>query len=631
MSASSPSIASLVEAVCQLSAIYVNQSTVQKNREDMKELCADTVDIITIVQTEYPPTETQLPSSSRLNLSLPVKRPRGFSAVVKEVLKSGNATERLQMAQQAPGCAVQLYDVPVPQAPQHINNCPCHENIPWKTGFLQQMHQYFNKKAGKQSIFLLHGLGFKNIGTTKGVGDSSHDALQWLKSKPDEWLIFFDNADDPNIDLNNAAQDSTDHSQAIAAEIVKVLCYLPLAIIQAGAFISKSGRLDGYLALYATNKTRLLSQKPAQSHDNYAWTVYTTWQISFDQLSQQARPSYSFGSFLHYQGISEDIFNNAAGYKFGPSSPIKGGLQMPLDFLSQFSDPLYLDPLCFMDVTSEIRAYSLITFHSEQNLFSIHPLVHHWTRSTVSDGGKPLLHGCNSRDVTYWTIRHRYQSNRADMNIVPDFRHEYGKEYFWVTIIQPPLQPCTGWHGHIRSWGKFSEAEELGILVVDKRREVLGENHPDTLESTGDLALVLNKLGRLMEGEVLNAAVLKARRHILARTITDSHAMSNLATTYIQLGRLQEAQALGLEVIERQRKNLGHNHPDTLLSMSNLAVTYSRLGKIQEAEVLAVAVLQKRKCSLGENHPETNAYNEQPGIHILQIGETAGGRRTLAV
>ncbi|KAJ7703634.1 hypothetical protein B0H17DRAFT_922231, partial [Mycena rosella] len=160
-----------------------------------------------------------------------------------------------------------------------------------------------------------------------------------------------------------------------------------LAIVQAGAFISKSGRLNGYLALYAINKTRLLSQRAAQSHDDYAWTVYTTWQISFDQLSQQAKTFLQLCSFLHYQGISEGIFRNAAGYKFGMSSPSKEELQMPLDVLSQFSDPSgNWDPLCFMDVTSEIRAYSLITFHSDQNVFSIHPLVHDWTRSGVRMG-----------------------------------------------------------------------------------------------------------------------------------------------------------------------------------------------------------------------------------------------------
>ncbi|KAJ7703541.1 hypothetical protein B0H17DRAFT_893298, partial [Mycena rosella] len=257
------------------------------------------------------------------------------------------------------------------------------------------------------------------------------DALQWLKSKPDEWLLFLDNADDPKIDLNkyfpqcnhgnviitsrnpglcvyasshsavsdmeesdavnlllrSAAQATTNPHKVVAAEIVKVLSYLPLAIIQAGAFISKSGNLDSYLALYATNKARLLSQKPAQSHDNYAWTVYTTWQISFDQLSQQAKTFLQLCSFLHYQGISEEMFKNAAGYTFGPCSPSKEELQMPLDVLSQFSDLSgNWDPWCFMDVTNEIRAYSLITFDSEQNLFSIHPLVHDWTRSTVSDG-----------------------------------------------------------------------------------------------------------------------------------------------------------------------------------------------------------------------------------------------------
>ncbi|KAJ7697165.1 hypothetical protein B0H17DRAFT_891039, partial [Mycena rosella] len=256
------------------------------------------------------------------------------------------------------------------------------------------------------------------------------DALQWLKSKPDEWLLFFDNADDPKMDLNNyfpqcthgnilitsrnpglcvyadshsaisdmeepdavnlllrsAAQDTTDHNKAIAADIVKVLCYLPLAIIQAGAFISQSGRLNGYLALYAKNKTLLLSQKPTQSHDNYAWTVYTTWQISFNQLSQRAKTFLQLCSFLHYHGISEDMFRNAASYKFGPSSPSKEELQMPLEVLSQFSDLSgNWDPLCFIYVTSEVRAYSLITSHSEQNLFSIHPLVHDWARSTVSE------------------------------------------------------------------------------------------------------------------------------------------------------------------------------------------------------------------------------------------------------
>ncbi|KAJ7467956.1 hypothetical protein FB451DRAFT_966256, partial [Mycena latifolia] len=193
--------------------------------------------------------------------------------------------------------------------------------------------------------------GLKRIAATKKIGDTAQNALDWLHSKQNEWLLFFDNADDPKIDLHNffpcckhgnilitsrnpelrgygshslvsdmeqfdavelllrsAAQDITLENKDTATEIVKALWYLPLAIVQAGAFILKSGSLNSYLALYTMNKEQLLRQKPAQSHDDYAWTVYTTWQISFVKLSQPAAKLLQLCSFLHHGGISEQIF-----------------------------------------------------------------------------------------------------------------------------------------------------------------------------------------------------------------------------------------------------------------------------------------------------------------------------------
>ncbi|KAJ7088348.1 hypothetical protein C8R44DRAFT_958990, partial [Mycena epipterygia] len=119
--------------------------------------------------------------------------------------------------------------------------------------------------------------------------------------------------------LRSAGEEATDDNKIAATFhscFFQVLHYLSLAIVQAGAFISKSGDLDSYLALYEQNRARLLSQKPAQSHDNYAWTIYTTWQISFNQLSSPAATFLQLCSLLHHQGISEQIFKNAATYKF---------------------------------------------------------------------------------------------------------------------------------------------------------------------------------------------------------------------------------------------------------------------------------------------------------------------------
>ncbi|KAJ7486482.1 hypothetical protein FB451DRAFT_1082016, partial [Mycena latifolia] len=131
---------------------------------------------------------------------------------------------------------------------------------------------------------------------------------------------------------------------------------------------------------------QLLKEKPAQSHDEYAWTVYTTWQISFDQLSPPAAQLLQLCSFLHHGGISEQIFKNASLYTFPTSGPSKQELQITVNFLSHFLGPNGAwDSLCFWNVTNELQAYSLINFDAARNIFSIHPLVHAWSRNTLTN------------------------------------------------------------------------------------------------------------------------------------------------------------------------------------------------------------------------------------------------------
>ncbi|KAJ7099098.1 P-loop containing nucleoside triphosphate hydrolase protein [Mycena epipterygia] len=600
-------------------------------------------------------------------------------------------------------------DVPVIQVPQQINNCPPPSRIfHGRQTILQQMHQYFVQTTGKQDIFLLHGLGgsgktqialkfiaestsnftdiffidsssietidtgLKSLAKSKIVGESSKDALQYLRSKQDEWLLFFDNADDPKINLNeyfpqcdhgniiitsrnpglvvyasshsvvsdmeeidavdlllrSAGKEATDDTKTAAVHIVKMLHYLPLAIIQAGAFISKSGDLDGYLALYEQNRVRLLSQKPAQSHDNYAWTVYTTWQISFDQLSQPAATFLQLCSLLHHQGISEQIFKKAATYKFRPSSPSKEELQIPLEFLSQFLGPDGVwDSFSFMDMTNEVRAYSLINFHPKQKMFSMHPLVHDWTCSTLSNQesyhhcmvaielGIALVEKCSNvlgdnhpntlqamanLAVTYHKPEQLKEAEELTVVVLERRRNILGDDHLETLRAMANLSTI------YKDQYKFQEAEDLEVLVLQKRRNVLGNNHPHTLEAMGNLALSYHKLGKLKEAEELEAVVLEKKKNILGENHPDTLlAMGNLAVTYNNLGKLKEAQELEVLVLEKKRNILGENHPGTLITMGNLAVTYTKLERWQEAQELGEVVLKKRRNVLGDNHPLT--------------------------
>ncbi|KAJ7437969.1 hypothetical protein FB451DRAFT_1107983 [Mycena latifolia] len=729
---------------------------VKKNRDDLKELCGNIMEIIKTIQDQLSSHgDTAAVKFKGLCENLEgvlqdilkavkqlQKEPRGFSGHFKEILKLNSTTDEISghrvkiqelrlnfLLTAAIDTNLQVYkgfstgtDSTPTKVPRHINNCPPPTRIfHGRKTILDKMHQYFTQNMDKQCIFLLHGLGgagktqialkfieqsisqftdifvidtstlqtidagLKMIATTKSVGGSSKDALQWLKSKKDEWLLFLDNADDPKINLNNyfpqcshgniiitsrnpglcvyagshcavsdmeeedavdllltsAAQDITHYNKDVAAQIVKVLHYLPLAIIQAGAFMSKSGNLGSYLALYEHNKARLLTEQPVQTHDNYSWTVYTTWQISFDQLSEQAKTFLKLCSFLHYHGISENIFKNATNYVLKPSSLSKEELEMPVKVLSQFSDPSGgWDPLRFMDVTNEIRAYSLINFNPEKNMFSIHPLVHDWTRSTLSDD---TCHQCmvaitgssfrgqSDEDIhlaSPWMLPHIDSLIKHNSNAIQDFRHDYAKVYMWagkpekaaelgLAVLEQRKKllgedhPDTLESMFRLAWtygqlGKFNKAEALGVSVWEKRREILGENHLDTLDAMGDLASTYWTLGKLKEAEELEVLVLQKRRNILG----DNHlltltTMGNLATIYNDLGRLQEAEALLLIVLDKQRSILGAMHPDTLSALGNLANTYRMMGQPQDAEVLELEVLEKRRDVLGGKHPET--------------------------
>ncbi|KAJ7700635.1 hypothetical protein B0H16DRAFT_1902900 [Mycena metata] len=540
--------------------------------------------------------------------------------------------------------------------------------------------------------------GLKNIAILKDAGDSPENGLLWLISKVEEWLLFFDNADDPNINLHDyipqcnhgniiitsrnpgmcayagsnslvsdmeeedavglllksALQEATARAEQIAAEIVKSLHHLPLAIVQAGAFISKSQNLDGYLALYTKNQAQLLSEKPAQSHDRYAHTVYTTWQMSFDRLTPPAAMFLQHCSFLHYNGISEEIFSYASKYQFHANGPSEE-LQKPLEFLLYFLGPTgEWDSLQFLDATNEVQSYSLISFDAEKKLFFIHPLVHSWSRGTVQNPKEYMLTmgsilGMAISERSLWDMQltslllYPHVELAVEMNtkVAWVFKLQYAM-IFWEggrykqagklreEVLEEQKQVLGDHHpdtlltmhnlaNSYSDLGEHQQAKELQGIVLETWKQVLGDNHPDTLCTMGSLANSYSALGEHQQAKELKGIVLEKWKQVLGDNHPDIlRTMGSLANSYSDLGEYQKAQELEVIVLERRKQVLGENHPDTLRTMGNLAYSYSNLGERQEAKELQGIVLEKQKRLLGENHPDTlytmvslaNSYSE---------------------
>jgi tetratricopeptide (TPR) repeat protein len=126
-----------------------------------------------------------------------------------------------------------------------------------------------------------------------------------------------------------------------------------------------------------------------------------------------------------------------------------------------------------------------------------------------------------------------------------------------------------------------------------QRRQILGDDHPDTIKAIGNLAGTLGDLGQRDEVVKMLQEVLEKRRRVLGDEHIDTiKAMSNLAVVLGDLGQRDEVVKMLQEVLEKRRQVLGDEHIDTIKAMSNLAVVLGDLGQLDEAAVMLQEVLR---------------------------------------
>ena len=154
-----------------------------------------------------------------------------------------------------------------------------------------------------------------------------------------------------------------------------------------------------------------------------------------------------------------------------------------------------------------------------------------------------------------------------------------------------------------RSLGLYAAGEEHLGRALEIRRRLLGEEHPDTLESMEQLARLLRARGRYDEAEAQFAKVLSIRR----RTLGEEHprtlyTMSRMAWLLYKKDRPDEAEALYRQALAIRRRVLGPDHDDTLECMMDLGTLYRLVGRYAEAEAILEETLARARRALGEDH-----------------------------
>ena len=161
--------------------------------------------------------------------------------------------------------------------------------------------------------------------------------------------------------------------------------------------------------------------------------------------------------------------------------------------------------------------------------------------------------------------------------------------------------------------------------------EACGKEHPDTLTSVNNLAVLYQAQGRYGEAEPLYKRALEASERVLGKEHPDTLAsVNNLALLYQAQGRYGEAEPLYRRALEASERVLGKEHPDTLTSVNNLAVLYQAQGRYGEAEPLYKRALEASERVLGKEHPDTLIKREQSGGAVFHAARLDPRRAILA-
>ncbi|KAI5837656.1 hypothetical protein DFP73DRAFT_531594 [Morchella snyderi] len=499
---------------------------------------------------------------------------------------------------------------------------------------------------------------------------------KWLNRQSNQgWLLILDNVDD----LESFAIDSfiplCDHGAVLittrrrrpdwlnkqaATELTKRLGNLPLALVQAGAYISANQiSLRTYLETFNKQFKSVFSDIPLGSnYTKHDKTVFTTWQTSFEaikRISADASDILEVCSFFSNEDIGEFMLQH--------------GMMIDAMTLRRSLEPLF--------------SYSLAQLKEANDSFYIHPLVHLWGRERLKTVEKienikkavQILRNAAEHPGEYaqtqWLHGHRMIAhleavrldveNHKIIEMLDEKDYSFlsdlegicgiyrGTRYFekeagmLMKVLQARNRLTPGMNSDTVEvmtdlavsycrCGRWEEAGRLGLQVLETQREVLGDQHSDTLNAMALLAATYRVTGRWEEAERLGLQVLETRREVLGDQHSDTlRGMASLAITHCLNGRLKEAEVLQLQVLETRREVLGDQHSDTLGAMTGLAAIYRVTGRLEEAEVLDLQVLETRRKLLGELHPDTLCAISNLGFSTWYLGRFADAENLLSL
>lgn len=469
-------------------------------------------------------------------------------------------------------------------------------------------------------------------------------------------------------------------SDVDAERLAEALGDLPLALEQSAALQSETGMSpEEYLRLLKERTASLLNEgKPAE----YPLSMSAAWELSVSTLQQhlpEAMELLRCWAFFGPEPIPRGVFR-----------PVKGPVRPVMT-------ELLADPLRLSKAIKQLGKYALVRIEAEpgegtvtgERTIQVHRLIQALLREGLtadaqdqirtevhsllagaapSDAGDPanwtrfdalLAHVAPTRladsqreDVREFALRileylmasgnhnvarthvdsflERWttDSGQQDVSVLRArrvkgdllrFLGRYDEAYHLDTATLAAMREVVG-DDHrdtlvlrngigadLRGRGLFVEAREHDTESVSLHRAVLGPDNQRTLMAVNNLALDLGLNSDYRGARALLEEALRAAQ--LAEAAVSRGTVLNLWASLSRMTRLcgdyAEACDIGEEALAYGQEVLGRDHPRILLTQKDLAIARLRVGEATEALELAAAVHARYVRNYGIDHPST--------------------------
>ena len=447
--------------------------------------------------------------------------------------------------------------------------------------------------------------------TAKGI--TTLDAVEVAEMEPSEATELFQRY----AKIKDKGQDIATE----AARIVKELGYLALAITMAGSYVSVTARLSSdirrYLPEYQQRRKELLRRRATRYIHQYGESVLSTWEVSFEAIKDHNPAAARLLGLLAFMN-SEDIFlglfdRDGAGILASGPTRITEPLEATISPDETWQTFLFCgQKWTAYDLESAfetLQNYSLIQWKSDQGSYAMHKLVHAWGQDRLEADRQRQLSSLALELIADATAQDEIDPS-YQLRLVPHVMASF--DIF--SLLQESLDELAigrlaivyRIEGFLFRIGRWSEAYKIQVFHFKRTEKMLGKEHPSTLTSMNNLALVLSSQGNYEEAERIHRQALALRETVLGKEHPNTlGSMNNLASVLSRQGNYEEAEQIHRQALALKETVLGKEHPDTLTSINNLAEVLRSQGNYEEAERIHRQALALRETVLGKEHPNT--------------------------